>query len=193
MAKNRLKRNVIYRGQLYTPESERVPSGLYTMLEEAGEISPVFTDDLTALWVETDPAWRSVVFRAQAAPAEVRQVVRRAMEWTAQMPPEMRAAVELAMVEACANVVRYAYGEEGGVLELRVAVAPGSLVRFQVVDHGRPFDPPERWGLPEATSTSGRGLFLIHTLMDRVHYGRVEGANVLTLEKRWEGACQNCV
>ncbi|BDV00627.1 hypothetical protein TDMWS_07120 [Thermodesulfomicrobium sp. WS] len=162
-------------------------------LEEAGEISPVFTDDLTALWVETDPAWRSVVFRTQAAPAEVRQVVRRAMEWTAQMPPEMRAAVELAMVEACANVVRYAYGEEGGVLELRVAVAPGSLVRFQVVDHGRPFDPPERWGLPEATSTSGRGLFLIHTLMDRVHYGRVEGANVLTLEKRWEGACQNCV
>jgi sigma-B regulation protein RsbU (phosphoserine phosphatase) len=162
-------------------------------LEEAGEMPPVFTDDVTALWVETDPTWRSVVFRVEAAPAQVRQVVRQAVEWAAEMPPEMRDAVELAVVEACANVVRYAYGEGGGVLELRVAVAPGSLVRFQVVDYGRPFDPPERWGLPEETSSSGRGLFLIHTLMDRVHYGRMEGANVLTLEKRWEGACQNCM
>lgn len=167
--------------------------GLMQRLEEAGEVPPIFPDDRTALWLEMDAGWRSMIFRATATPTQVRQMVRQAVQWASEMPAEMQAAVELALVEACANVVRYAYGDAGGALEVRVAVLSGTLVRFQVVDSGRPFDPPERWGLPEETASSGRGLFLIHTLMDRVHYGRMDGVNVLTLEKRWEGACQNCV
>lgn len=155
-------------------------------LEVAGEMPPVFADDLTALWVESEPVWRSATLRAAATPRDARQVVRQAVALAAEMPADMAAAVELALVEACANVVRHAYGEDGGTVEMRVALAPGCLVRFQVVDWGQPFDPPERWGLPDEHSTSGRGLFLIHTLMDRVHYGRLGGANVLTLEKRWE-------
>ncbi len=158
---------------------------LMRRLEETGEMPPVFTDDLTALWVESDAAWQAFTLRTMATPRQVRELVRHAVHGVG-MPPEMAAAVELALVEACANVVRHAYGDAGGEVEVRVAVVPGALVRFQVVDWGRSFDPPERWGLPEENVTSGRGLFLIHTLMDQVHYGRLEGANVLTLEKRWE-------
>jgi sigma-B regulation protein RsbU (phosphoserine phosphatase) len=163
---------------------------LMRRLESVGQMAPVFADDLTALWVETDGDWRSATLRSQSGPTQVRAMVRDAVA-VAQLPGEMAPQVELVLVEACANVVRHAYGEAGGWVEIRVAVLPGRMVRFQVVDWGQPFDPPERWGLPEDQSTSGRGLFLIHALMDRVHYGRWEGANVLTVEKHWEDICPN--
>jgi hypothetical protein len=35
---NRLTGNQIWRGQLYTPDSERVPRGLYDYLEEQGQL-----------------------------------------------------------------------------------------------------------------------------------------------------------
>ncbi len=41
MAPNRLTDNMIYMGQLYTPDSEGVPDGVYQMIEEAANLDKV--------------------------------------------------------------------------------------------------------------------------------------------------------
>jgi serine phosphatase RsbU (regulator of sigma subunit)/anti-sigma regulatory factor (Ser/Thr protein kinase) len=96
---------------------------------------------------------------------------------------EILTACDLAFVEACNNAIKYApetaraqpVGVEiichNGELELRVA------------DHTRGFDWPEQVELPPPESESGRGLFLIQSLMDSARYLRGKGENILIMRK----------
>ena len=81
--------------------------------------------------------------------------------------------VQLAVHEACTNVVDHAYaGRTGGRIRvtLTLATAPGRLV-VELHDTGRSFDPAgvaePRLGEPQV---GGYGLFLVRQLMDEVSY-----------------------
>lgn len=98
--------------------------------------------------------------------------------------------VQLAVDEACANVVRHAYqGMEPGDMEI-CCDYNGQTFCIQVRDWGRGFDlrevpePPIHAPLEERT-LGGLGLFLIKKTMDQVYQSYYPGqGNVLVMVKR---------
>jgi serine/threonine-protein kinase RsbW len=91
--------------------------------------------------------------------------------------------LQVALSEACANVLRHAQVEDD--YEVRVRV-DGEAVVIEVVDRGEGFDPA---GLgrgdapPEAEQ--GRGIQLMRALVDEVHFARAEPqGTVVSLTKR---------
>jgi serine/threonine-protein kinase RsbW len=91
---------------------------------------------------------------------------------------------ELALVEACANAIQYADGQ--GVQQPVVidAALHEAEAEFRVRDHTAGFEWPERSSLPDAESESGRGIFLIRSVMDSTEYIRQADGNVLAMRKR---------
>jgi serine/threonine-protein kinase RsbW len=77
------------------------------------------------------------------------------------------ADLEIALTEACANVVKHAAGADR--FEVRLDVAE-SHCAIDVLDNGTGFDPAVAQGdmSPAAESERGRGLFLIKALSDNV-------------------------
>lgn len=97
--------------------------------------------------------------------------------------------VDLAVDEACCNIIDHAYGGEGlGDMQCSVEVSDDKLT-VVLKDHGRPFDPakvPEpQLNLPiEKVKRRGVGFFLMHKIMDELHYKHSpEGDNILVLVK----------
>ena len=72
--------------------------------------------------------------------------------------------LELALTEACANVVRHATGADG--IEVRLDVAENRCA-IDVADNGAGFD-ANAVGDPDPGGEHGRGLFLIKALSDNV-------------------------
>jgi len=72
--------------------------------------------------------------------------------------------LELALTEACANVVRHATGADG--IEVRLDVAEDRCA-IDVADNGAGFD-ADAVADPQPGSERGRGLFLIKALSDNV-------------------------
>jgi serine/threonine-protein kinase RsbW len=85
------------------------------------------------------------------------------------------AKLELAVDEACANVIEHAYGNDTSKQVMIRATFDEEALQIHVVDTGRGFDPsgvdPEELReLVQKRRTGGLGLRLIKTLMDEVHY-----------------------
>jgi serine/threonine-protein kinase RsbW len=83
--------------------------------------------------------------------------------------------VELAVDEACTNVIEHAYGHDLTKEVVVRATFDEDEVRIEVIDTGRGFDPDaveakEVEELVEERRTGGLGLRLMKTLMDEVHY-----------------------
>jgi anti-sigma regulatory factor (Ser/Thr protein kinase) len=84
-----------------------------------------------------------------------------------------RYLVELAVIEACTNIVRYAYpGSSPGNLGVCLERA-GDSIEILLFDEGVPFDPtgvcpPDLHQAHEG----GYGIFLMRTIMGSVAYGR---------------------
>jgi len=99
-------------------------------------------------------------------------------------------AVELAVDEACSNIIEHAYGGEGkGDIECTCNDIKGGL-EIILKDDGKPFDPgavsqPDFSVELEEIKPRGAGLFLIHNMMDDVdfEFSQKEG-NVLRMVKR---------
>lgn len=92
-------------------------------------------------------------------------------------------ACELAMAEATNNAIKYV-SEEGAGKAICVEVLCGQdQLELRVNDHTRGFEWPETVELPNFEKESGRGLFLIQSLMDRVHYYRGRGQNCLVMKR----------
>jgi anti-sigma regulatory factor (Ser/Thr protein kinase) len=100
--------------------------------------------------------------------------------------------LQLAVDEACANVVQHGYGGQGGEIEITVE-RDGDGVRVTLRDWGTSFDPqavpaPDVTASLEQRRLGGLGLFLIHQVMDDVSFAfDAEGGNVLTMVKRLQG------
>lgn len=103
-------------------------------------------------------------------------------------------AVQMAVDEACTNVIEHAYGANpDGTIDIACEFQDDEMV-VQVQDHGKAFDPqsvlPPDLAAP-LDEQEGRclGLYLMFKLMDsvRFEFDAIEG-NTLTMVKRRHGA-----
>jgi serine/threonine-protein kinase RsbW len=98
--------------------------------------------------------------------------------------------LELAVDEACANVIEHAYGSDNTHEVTVKATVDGEAVQIDIVDTGCCFDPAkvEQVNLDQLISqrkSGGLGMRLIRQLMDEVQYQVVPGQkNELRMVKR---------
>lgn len=96
-------------------------------------------------------------------------------------------ACELAFVEGCNNAVQHtpnANVSKKIIVELSLHA---SHIELRINDHTSGCDFPETALLPPAESESGRGIFLMRSLMDHVAYIRNTSSNCLVLKKELTG------
>jgi serine/threonine-protein kinase RsbW len=110
--------------------------------------------------------------------AEIAAFLRRALSNLAgyRDRAEERYLIELAAVEACTNVIRYAY-RNGPPGRIGLSVRPrGNGLEILVLDRGAPFDPTE---IPRPDLANpgegGYGVFLMREIMSEVRYERRGG------------------
>ena len=103
-------------------------------------------------------------------------------------------AVQLAVDEACSNIIEHAYkGERQGYIECTCLASHAGL-KVVLRDHGYPFNPesvpePDVHACLEDRTGGGLGIFLMRQLMDEVHFESIPGkGNVLTMVKYRESA-----
>lgn len=99
--------------------------------------------------------------------------------------------IELAVDEACTNIIDHAYSGEPGMIEMDVMVDPGSTLTIVLYDHGAPFEPEQ---VPQFTPSEsldevkigGLGMHLMRQAIDEVVYecDLPAGGNRLTMVKR---------
>lgn len=100
------------------------------------------------------------------------------------------AKLELAVDEACANVIEHAHGHDSNKEVTVRATFDTVTLRIEVVDEGEGFDPTVVPALPveqmvHDRRTGGLGLRVMKSLMDEVSYEIVPGErNRLRLLKR---------
>jgi serine/threonine-protein kinase RsbW len=101
-------------------------------------------------------------------------------------------ALQLAIDEACTNIIMHAYGTRGGRIEIQIR-SVGDCVEVVIRDWGEAFDPelippPDVEAPLEERRMGGMGLFLMQQMMDRVdfQFSDTDG-NTLTMAKRVQG------
>lgn len=108
----------------------------------------------------------------------------------AGMPETEISKIELAVDEACANVIEHAYGHDASKEVIVRANFDEDTISFEIIDTGKGFDPgsvaqEDLDRLIEKRKDGGLGLRLIKTLMDEVQYEIVPGSkNELRMSKR---------
>ncbi len=99
--------------------------------------------------------------------------------------------VEMAVDEACANVIEHAYHDDrAGRIDLRIERKGKDFV-VVIEDYGKRFDPqkiakPNTAAPLSERNVGGLGVYFIHKLMDRVKFDSSSGHNVLTMVKKIE-------
>ena len=100
-------------------------------------------------------------------------------------------AVQMAVDEACSNIIEHAYGGEGkGDITLICKKVDGGL-KMTIKDKGTPFDPtivaaPNINAPLEERDNGGLGLFLMKQLMDEVSFTFDKKWNTLVMIKKQE-------
>lgn len=101
---------------------------------------------------------------------------------------ELTMNINLALEEAVANIIMYAYpSQEQHEILLRATISPSQLI-FLLTDNGQSFDPTEVEDANislsiEERPLGGLGIFLIRSIMNEVSYQRLDGENRLTMKK----------
>ena len=109
----------------------------------------------------------------------------------AHLDPSTTMTLTLAIEEAVANIMKYAYPEgEVGSIEINATINEGSL-SFTIKDSGTPFDPTQVKKADitlsaEDREIGGLGIHLIRNIMDTVEYHHTSNQNILTLTKNIE-------
>jgi serine/threonine-protein kinase RsbW len=100
------------------------------------------------------------------------------------------AKLEMAVDEACSNVMEHAYNADSTKEVSIRATVDANVVQIEVIDTGKGFDPSsiEQLKLEDLVSakrTGGLGMRLMKSFMDEVHYEIVPGVkNELRMVKR---------
>lgn len=96
--------------------------------------------------------------------------------------------INLALEEAVANIIMYAYPtQEQHTILLRVTYSEKQLV-FLLTDKGAPFDPTQVDEVDvtlslEERPIGGLGIFLIRSIMNEISYQRIDNENHLIMKK----------
>jgi anti-sigma regulatory factor (Ser/Thr protein kinase) len=104
---------------------------------------------------------------------------------------------QLAVDEACTNIIEHAYEGEGhGSIDICCEPEPevGELT-ITIEDHGKPFDPnsvpePQLNTNLEDMQVGGLGLYFMRQVMDAVEFSYANGSNKLVLVKRRQPQAQ---
>lgn len=97
--------------------------------------------------------------------------------------------LRLSIEETVENVVRYAYQDGVGWMEVGTELDSDALVlTITLKDAGTPFNPldkpdPDITLSAEEREIGGLGIFLCKKLMDEVAYRYEDGCNILTMKK----------
>ncbi len=94
--------------------------------------------------------------------------------------------MQLAVHEACTNIVRHAYGgcSDGRVRITLILSRQARRLTVELIDTGRPFDPSAVAAVDlSQPHEHGYGLFLMHSLLDQVTYDPQPGRNRWLLVK----------
>ena len=100
--------------------------------------------------------------------------------------------VEMAVDEACSNIIEHAYASQAGDIQLTCTCPVTGQFEVVIRDSGRPFDPaevpPPNVNAPDELDNlneGGLGLYFMRKLMDEVRFEYVPGqGNRLTMVKR---------
>lgn len=108
----------------------------------------------------------------------------------AGLGPKDLGQVELAVDEACANVIEHAHGKDSSKEVTIRAIYDDAEVRISVVDTGDAWDPgaiepKELQQLVSARKSGGLGMRIIKSVMDEVQYHIIPGEkNELLMVKK---------
>lgn len=107
----------------------------------------------------------------------------------AGLGPRAVYAVQVAVDEACSNIIEHAYGGEGcGTIVCTCRTTKDRLI-IELHDNGRPFDPadvpkPDLQADLSERPAGGLGVYFIRQLMDHVEFESTPGkGNTLILTK----------
>lgn len=104
------------------------------------------------------------------------------------LSPDVIFHLNLVLEEAVVNIINYAYPQEQHESIYLSARLQKNTIVLVLTDTGQEFDPTM---VPEADITlsaderpiGGLGIFLIRQMMNEVRYERIDGKNILTMEK----------
>jgi anti-sigma regulatory factor (Ser/Thr protein kinase) len=91
---------------------------------------------------------------------------------------------EMALVEACNNGIQHAAPNARHQPLCLETYCHDQFIELRLTDHTPGFDWPSKVSLPDSNSESGRGIYLIHALMDECRYLKGAGGNTLVLRKK---------
>ena len=103
---------------------------------------------------------------------------------------------QLAVDEACTNIIEHGYEGEGrGAIDIVCEPGEGELV-ITIEDQAKPFDPasipePHLNTNLEDIQVGGLGLYFMRQVMDAVEFTTDEGSNKLVLVKRRENGADS--
>ena len=95
--------------------------------------------------------------------------------------------VTLVLEELGINIMNNGYDDGLHDFEIVLTSEPDTL-KVEVIDDGRPFDPLKDAPIPDLESSlddrpvGGLGIYLVRSMVDRMHYRRTGDQNRLTLE-----------
>jgi serine/threonine-protein kinase RsbW len=100
--------------------------------------------------------------------------------------------VEMAVDEACSNIIEHAYADRSGDINLTCASSAPGVFEITIHDSGRSFNPDGVASPPldvpadvDDLNEGGLGLYFMRRLMDEVRFETVaDQGNTLTMTKR---------
>ena len=106
--------------------------------------------------------------------------------------PKTTTSMKLAIDEACSNIVRHAYREKKGSIQVTISAQGANNISISLTDQGESFDlnkvhVPDLRRYVATGRKGGLGLFLMNRLMDEVSYNVTASGNVLTMRKNLLG------
>ena len=102
-------------------------------------------------------------------------------------PANLIFKVNLVLEELGINIMKNGYDDGLHDFEIVLTSEPDTL-KVEVIDDGRPFDPLNDAPIPDLESSlddrpvGGLGIYLVRSMVDRMHYRRTGDQNRLTLE-----------
>lgn len=96
--------------------------------------------------------------------------------------------IRLAVDEAITNIIKHAYkGDDSHTIDIKVSFRDDKIC-IQILDTGatfnlKTFPQPDIKEKIKQKKRGGMGVYLIHSLMDDVSYGRKSGSNEMTMCK----------
>lgn len=92
----------------------------------------------------------------------------------------LEAKIELAVEEALVNIIHYAYGEDGGSIEIECQQENSGFF-VKITDKGKQFNPLSSEVSLDDQGVGGQGLPMMRKLVDRMEYKRKDDCNILML------------